>query len=69
MLILSASSCASVLDVISGATVLVGVDSLAEIAFDSLSTDRRETNLVDKIALRLLGVLASNYFMPSLELL
>ena len=38
------------LDVNSGATILVEVDSLAAIAFDSLSTERRETNLVDRIA-------------------
>ena len=40
-----------------GATVLVGVDSLTAFAFESLSTNRRETNVVDKIALRSLGVL------------
>ena len=49
-------------------TVLVEVDSLAAFAFESLSTERRETNLVKKIALRSLGVWASNPFMPSLEL-
>jgi hypothetical protein len=68
MLIMSASSCASVLVVISGTTVLVSVDYAAAAAFESLSTEERETNLVDRIAFKSLGVLVSNPFMPSLKL-
>ena len=35
---------------------------------ESLSTEERETNLVDRMELRLLEVTDSNPFMPSLEL-
>ena len=55
MLILSASSCASVLVLISSSTVFVEVDAAAVAVFEAFSTDERMTRLVNTMAFHRVG--------------